>query len=157
MSDLSIDPNRHVSLAILVETVTSPMLMSHPAPICLEVDIDPDIPIPASVESTTAVIRSMTKQILAELDQGGDLLITGCKTESSIELELADDGPAIENRARSVPIAVAEAGADLKWQDCPQGGAAVTVSFPFVKSAGSHSERSNPTPAEADRPIRKAA
>ncbi|QDV65885.1 histidine kinase [Crateriforma conspicua] len=148
MSHLSIDPGASVSLALLVETVTAPMLMAHPAPVCLEVDIDPSIPVPADPALTTRVVRSIASQVLAELDAGGDLMITACQTDSAVELEIADDGPDIDKRSRSIPIAVAEAGAKLNWQNCPQGGAAVTIVFPRRSAASQKPE---------SRSVRRAA
>ncbi|SRR6056297_166861 len=130
MSHLPIDPTPDPSLAVLVETVTAPLLMAHPAPVCLEVDIDPSIPVPTGVAAMTEIVRAITAQMLSELGGGGDFVITACQTETTIELEMADDGPDKQHRSRSLPLAVAEAGATLNWMNCPQGGAAVTIVFP---------------------------
>lgn len=130
MSDLFIDPTAIGSLALLVETVTAPMLMAHSAPVCLEVDVDPDVSVPADVSWTVDLIQSLTRQILAELPDGGDLMITACETANTIELEMADSGGDIADRPTSLPIAAAKVGATVRWQNCPQGGAAVTIVFP---------------------------
>lgn len=153
MSDHSIDKNHDPSLAILVEIITSPLLMAHPAPICLEVDIPGDIPVPADEDQTREIVRSITRQILSTLPEGGDLMLTACQTSAGIELEFADNGPDVSERSCSRPLAVAQAGASIRWQNCPQGGAAATVTFPQKSAVQSKFDR----PTVAKVKPRKAA
>ena len=63
------------------------------------------------------------------MPEGGDLNIAACKTDQGVELELADSGGDIETRATRLPLAAAAIGAEVRWQNCPQGGGAVTVTF----------------------------
>jgi len=71
----------------------------------------------------------LVSQSLSEMPEGGDLTITACETAQGLELELADTGCDIENRVQRTPIAAAAMGVELVWQNCPQGGAAVTMTF----------------------------
>ena len=129
MTNQWVDPNSCRSLAVLVESVAAPLLIQHTAPVCLELDIDTSIEIPADPAGTVLLVRTLVGQALAEMSDGGDLTITACETTRGIELELADTGGDIEDRARRLPLAAAAIGAQVHWQNCPQGGGAVTVTF----------------------------
>ena len=129
MSYQWIDPTSCQSLVVLVEAVTAPLLLQHASPVCLEVDIDTDLGIPADASQTAELIRTVVKQSLAEMPDGGDLMITACETDRGIELEFADNGCDVQDRSQSLPLAAAAIGAQLSWQNCPQGGGAVTVTF----------------------------
>ncbi|WP_231741976.1 sensor histidine kinase family protein [Stieleria varia] len=125
-----INPQSCRSLAVLVETVTAPMLIAHKAPVCLEMDIPTGIPVPTNPEQTAELLRVLTAQALAEMPDGGDLTFTGCETSQGIELEVADTGCRIEEREKRLPMVAAAIDAKLLWQNCPQGGAAVTICLP---------------------------
>ncbi len=129
MSHHWIDPNACQSLAVLVESVTAKLLIEHSAAVCLEVDIDTSLRIPADPSGTVDLIGALVKQSLAEMPEGGELTITGCETDRGVELEFADTGDRVESRPTSFPIAASAIGAQLKWLNCPQGGAAVTITF----------------------------
>lgn len=122
-------------LAIVVETVASPLLMSHPAPVCLDVDIDGDIRLPVDSPSLCQVLDSLIRQALSEMPKGGELTITGCETPMGVEIELADTGRDVAERPCKLPMIAAAMSADIRWQDCPQGGGAVTLSIPFYKKS----------------------
>ena len=124
-----IDPSQCQSLAVLVESVTAPLLIEHEAGICLELDIDTSFGVPADSERMVDLLQALVNQALAEMPEGGDLTITACETAQGLELELADTGCDIENRLQSTPIAAAAMGLELVWQNCPQGGVAVTLTF----------------------------
>lgn len=129
MSEFWIDPTKCESLAVLVESVAGPMLIEHPAAICLEMDIDTEIPVPADPQHTCDLVRSLVGQSLREMTVDGDLTITAIETDRGLELEIADTGNDAADRSRSRPMAAAAIGAQLNWQDCPQGGSSVTVVF----------------------------
>lgn len=130
MSYQWIDPASCQSLAVLVEAVTAPLLVQHAAPVCLEMDIDLLMPIPADPAKTAELIRTLVAQSLVEMPQGGDLMITACESHRGVELEFADNGCDVNDRAQSLPLVAAAIDAQLNWQNCPQGGGAVTVTFP---------------------------
>ncbi len=136
MSHPWIDPNACQSLAVLVESVISPLLIEHTSAVCLEVDIDTDLGVPADAEKTVDLIRALVNQSLDEMVDGGDLTVTACETPTGVELELADTGCPIEARATRLPLAAAAIGATVQWQNCPQGGAAATIFF--RRSSGSN-------------------
>lgn len=130
MSVLQIDPSSFRSLAILVESVAVPLLREHPSPVCLEVEVDPEIEVPGDRAPTVELVRVLTQQALSVMPDGGDLTVTGLETDHGVELELADTGREVDGRERRLPMAAATLGADIRWQNCPQGGVAVTVRFP---------------------------
>ena len=130
MSTRWIKPGECQSLAVLVETVIGQILLQHEAPICLELDIDTDIDVPANAEQVVQLLSSLVAQSLEEMDGGGDLTVTAVCTSSGVELELADTGSAVEDRSKRLPMIAASMGASLSWQNCPQGGGAVTIIFP---------------------------
>lgn len=130
MTNHWIDPKTCQSLAVLVESVTAPLLIEHSSPICLELDIDTSISVPSDPARTVELVRTLTRQALSEMRHGGDLTITACETPAGLELEMADTGCRIEDRATLLPLAAAKIGAKVAWQNCPQGGGAVTVIFP---------------------------
>jgi len=92
--------------------------------------------VPADSERTVDLIQSLVNQSLSEMPHGGDLSITACETEQGLELELADTGCDIEKRSQRTPIAAAALGVQLVWQNCPQGGAAVTMTFRRQSGSG---------------------
>tara|TARA_R110002049_G_scaffold2750_8_gene22123 strand:- start:27256 stop:27678 length:423 start_codon:yes stop_codon:yes gene_type:complete len=129
MSHQWIDPTSCQSLVVLVETVTAPLLVQHAAPVCMEVDIDTNLGIPADPSQTASLVRTLVTQALTEMPDGGDLIITACETDRGIELEFADNGCDVQERAQNLPLVAAAIGARLEWSNCPQGGGAVTVTF----------------------------
>ncbi|WDQ18604.1 ATPase [Rhodopirellula sp. P2] len=135
MSHHFIGQDNDPPLAILVETLASPMLVAHPAPVCLEVDMDETLRLPADQASFCQLMESLIRQALIEMPEGGELTITGCQTNTGIEIELADSGAAVDQRACKLPMIAAALSAELNWQDCPQGGGAVTVKFPHYQVA----------------------
>ncbi|MEO1616346.1 MAG: ATPase [Planctomycetota bacterium] len=124
------EPNQCRSLLILVESVTAPLLIEHPAPVCLESDVESDLEVPGDAAQTAELIRSLTQQALDSMPDGGDLTVTACRVGDRMELEIADNGGSVFQRERKLPIVAAALNVRLQWQDCPQGGGAVTVSFP---------------------------
>jgi hypothetical protein len=136
MPDHWIDPSQCQSLAVLVESVTAPLLIEHKSPVCLELDIDTSLEVPADSGRTVDLVQTLVLQALLEMPDGGDLTITACETIHGLELELADTGNDIENRIQRMPIAAAALGVHIVWQNCPQGGAAVTVTFRRQSGSG---------------------
>ncbi len=130
MSHLWIDPSACPTLAVLVESVTAPLLMEHDSAVCLELDVDLDLTIPADPHRTADLIKALTLQALEEMPEGGDLTFTGCRTTAGIELEIADSGADLDTRPRLIPMTAASIGVQIEWQNCQQGGAAATIIFP---------------------------
>ncbi|MCC9657501.1 ATPase [Rhodopirellula halodulae] len=135
MSHQFIGRDNDPPLAILVETLASPMLVAHPAPVCLEVDMDESLRLPVDHPSFCQLMESLVRQALLEMPEGGELTITGCETHTGVEIELADTGSVVASRACKLPLIAAALSAELNWQDCPQGGGAVTVKFPRYQAA----------------------
>ncbi len=106
------------------------MLIEHRSRICLEMDVDVNLMVPGEPGPTIDLVRALVGQALVEMPEGGDLTLTAIETPRGIELEIADTGSDVENRSKSRPMVAAAIGATLQWQNCPQGGASVTVVFP---------------------------
>lgn len=125
----------HQTFAIVVESVASHLLMRHPAPICLEVDIDMDLRVNCDSDSLSQLVDSLVRQALLEMPSGGELTITACETTTGVELEIADTGRNVSERACKLPMVAASMAAELVWQNCPQGGGAVTARLPRYRQS----------------------
>lgn len=130
------EPEACRTLAVLIETVTAPMLIEHQSPVCLELDVDMELAVPCDKRSVAAIVETLCRQALAAMPDGGDLMITACDTPSGIDLEIADSGTDLESRERHLPFAAAAIDARMTWQSCPQGGVAVTIQFPGQQASG---------------------
>jgi hypothetical protein len=130
MSNQWIDPSSCRSLAVLVESVIAPLLIQHESPVCLELDIDTSLDVPGDASKTVELLKTLVSQSLSEMPEGGDLMVTACQTATGLELELADTGCDVNDREKRLPMAAASIGASVTWQNCPQGGGAVTIKFP---------------------------
>jgi hypothetical protein len=119
------------SLAVLVECVVSPLLREHPAPVCFEMNVPIDLMTTADRARLSELVTSLVRDSLDQMPDGGELMVTGCQTSHGIELEIADTGGDIEVRSNRLSLAAAALGCKPQWQNCPQGGAAVTLVLPF--------------------------
>lgn len=119
------------SLAVLVECVVSPLLREHPAPICFELNVPIDLMTTADRQRLSDVVRSLVRDSLEQMADGGELTVTGCLTAHGVELEIADTGSDVDSRGNKLSLAAAAMGCKPQWQNCPQGGAAVTLVLPF--------------------------
>lgn len=135
MSNQWIDPESCSCLAALVETVIGPLLLQYDAPVCLELDVPTSLPVPADAKQTAQLLETLVQQSLSQMTEGGDLMIMACETAGGIEMEVADSGSDVESRPCSLPLVAAAIGANLRWQNVPQGGAAVTVFFGHHRQA----------------------
>jgi len=95
----------------------------------VEVDVPEDIGIPTAIRPLRELVSALTQQATREIRAGGDLTFIGWESEDVCELEIADSGCSIAERSCTTPSATGLSGAELQWQDCPQGGAAVTLRF----------------------------
>ncbi|MEZ6088271.1 MAG: ATPase [Pirellulaceae bacterium] len=96
----------------------------------VEVDIPDDIGIPAPSVALSEWITALVKQASDQMRNGGELTFIGWESEQTCELEIADSGRDLRHRNCEVPRAVQLAGGNLRWNNCPQGGVAVTLSIP---------------------------
>ncbi len=120
-----------ISLAVLVEQVASPMLVAHPAPVLLDMDLRLDLMTTADRTQLKELIGTLIASSLREMPRGGELTISACQTANGVELEIADTGSDAESRNSLLPFSAAALGCKPHWQNCPQGGAAVTIVLPF--------------------------
>lgn len=108
---------------------------------CFELDISPHLQAPGDAETIAQLVGTLIDSALeacADDDQcvgPCELLITACELDGRVEIEVADNGPAVEYRPRRIPLVTAQLNANLFWQDCPQGGVAVTAVIPKSQQA----------------------
>ena len=97
------------------------------APVRLEVDVPADASFPVAPQRLAELVAAMVRGALDCLPSSGEITLTYWQAGDSCEIEVADNGPAIDARPRRLPLVAASLGAELVWQNCPQGGAAVTA------------------------------
>ena len=96
----------------------------------VDVDIPGEIPLPAELRWTQELVESLIRQSTQYMPQGGELTIVGWADGGACELEISDSGAPVESRhLSSISPLAAASGAELIWQNCPQGGGAVTIRF----------------------------
>lgn len=98
----------------------------------LEMDIPAELSFPRDSEKLAQLVQSLVGSAVASLECDGEIAVTAWQAGETLEIEVADSGPAVQDRPRFLPLAVGALGAELVWQNCPQGGAAVTVVVPRV-------------------------
>ncbi|WP_153559072.1 sensor histidine kinase [Roseimaritima sediminicola] len=121
------------SLRQLVERVTSQALANHAAAVTLTLDIDPRLAPPGDADDVTQLLQVLIGQSLNEM-AAGELSLIAWQGPQSLELEIADSGSPIEQRSCSLPMIAGKLGSRITRQNCPQGGAAVTIHFPGTAS-----------------------
>ena len=103
------------------------------AMIQLDLDIPEGVSFPVEPTQLTQLVQSLVSASASVLEEHGEISFTVWAAGETLEIEVADNGPALELRPRYLPMAAGTLGAELVWQNCPQGGAAVTVVVPRVK------------------------
>lgn len=116
-----------IQLAELIRQATDGLLVRHPAEIGCDFDLDPRIIVRQMPNEIRDLVHALVRQSLQEMEDGGELTITAWSDGERVELEIADTGRSVTQRPKCLPMVAAVVGARMHWQDCPQGGAAVTV------------------------------
>ncbi len=103
------------------------------------IDCPPDLLAPADPPSIRSTVTRLIEHAIDRMMRGGDLDIVVVSTPRGIEIEVADTGPtpavrpagAVQflPRSRSLPP-----GSFLEYEDCPQGGWAVTWVLPAARA-----------------------
>ena len=115
------------AFAQLIASVVAARIAQRRAAIQVEFDVDALAPMPSDPAAVSQLVRQLVDQAIDGMQGRGDLTITLWQNAGQLELELADSGVAVEQRPRRLSMLAASLGAQLRWQNCPQGGAAVTV------------------------------
>ena len=95
----------------------------------VEVDVPENIGIPTAIRPLRELVTALTQRATEHICDGGELTFIGWESSDACELEIADSGCSVAERSCTPPAVTNIAGAELVWQDCPQGGAAVTLHF----------------------------
>ncbi|HMP08385.1 MAG TPA: ATP-binding protein, partial [Lacipirellulaceae bacterium] len=122
----------------------------------VSVDVPPNTAIAADREMLRRAILNLVLNAVDAMPLGGELTITSYHGRAGFELEIADSGPGLvpEQMQRvfepffttkssgtglglSIVQRIAEAhGGRVTALNCPQGGAAFTIQFPFRRAIG---------------------
>lgn len=97
------------------------------ADVRLEIDAPAELRCGIDPVSLVELVTAMVRGAVACIPADGEITLTLWQSDSTCEIEVADNGPAVESRPRRLPLAAAALGAEMLWQNCPQGGAAVTA------------------------------
>lgn len=101
------------------------------AAIRVELDLPDVIEFPVDPVLFSRLVQSLTRAAAESLQNKansvGEISVTAWQAGETLEIEVADNGPPLDARPRYLPLTAAQLGADLVWQACPQGGAAVTA------------------------------
>lgn len=147
--DESDDPSFDVS-DVIEEVCGACELRSFRQGIQLEVDAPPYTMLHGDREQFRTVLQLLVAQTLEVTPRGSNLVLTAYSDEHGVEVEVADSGTGIahlldppqsafaagmtgQKKARNasdLSRLVAALGGDIHIQDCPEGGAAITVHFP---------------------------
>ncbi len=103
--------------------------------VSLELDVPDDLETTFASASLCQLVESLVRGSMDHLDEQdgrSELSISIWNLGNRLELEVADNGSAIETRPHLFPMIAAAMGIQLLWQNCPQGGAAVTAILPHV-------------------------
>jgi len=84
-------------------------------------------------------VTSLVQRALDGMQQGGDLVMTSYSFPDEFELEIADSGPGLSDRGSAglaaVRRIVSAHGGSILERNCPEGGAAFMLKFPFPRQA----------------------
>jgi signal transduction histidine kinase len=147
--DGSEDPSFDVS-DVIGEICEALELRSFRRGVLFEVDVPPYTMLQGDREQFRTVLQLLLAQTLEVTPRGSDLVITADRDEHGVEVEVADSGTGIahlfappasafttglagQKKARNaldLSRLIAALGGDIRVQDCPDGGAAITVHFP---------------------------
>ena len=114
------------------------------------IDVPPNTTVFADQEMTRSVLLNLIFNAMDAMPDGGEIVLTVYAGVHSIDLEIADSGPGLTDDVRDhlfepfyttkrdgtgLGLAVVERivrahGAQIAVQNCPEGGAAFTLSFP---------------------------
>jgi hypothetical protein len=101
--------------------------------VSLEWDVPTDLETTFAPESLCQLVESLVRGSMDHLDEQdgtSELSVSIWNLGNRLELEVADNGSSIESRPQRFPLIAASMGVQLLWQNCPQGGAAVTAILP---------------------------
>jgi signal transduction histidine kinase len=93
----------------------------------IELDVPAGLDFPVDHDQIRLMVHSLTRAAAKAVEAGGEITLTAWQAGESLEIEVADNGPPLEQRPRYLPMSAAALKAELIWQNCPQGGAAVTA------------------------------
>lgn len=84
-------------------------------------------------------VTNLARRALDGMRRGGDLVVTSYSFPDEFELEIADSGPGLSEAAgadlAAVRHVVSMHGGSFLARNCPEGGAAFMLRFPFPRQA----------------------
>ena len=132
------------SLESLIGHVIDRVMGGTDADFDINVDCDEDHRLNCDSGLAELLIESVVRSAVREMPGGGELSIASVRCDDGrIEIEVADTGSDVQTRFQSRPLVAAKLNAELRWQNCPQGGGAVTIAFPKSVAASRSATSSN--------------
>lgn len=121
-----------------------------------EIDAPRNLVFSADAAMLRRAVLNLALNAIDAMPGGGELILTACRTQHGLEIEVADSGPGLSDRDRlrvfepffttksngiglglSIVYRIAEAhGGGVLVRNCPQGGAAFTVHLPYFSTEG---------------------
>ena len=106
-------------------------------------DIPAGIPIPGDADAVAAALATLIETAVGAACAAGpasdfpsrpEVCITAVMTDAGLEIEVADSGTGVEDRATSTRAVAERCGGRLTVRPCPEGGSAVTLVLPTRKA-----------------------
>jgi K+-sensing histidine kinase KdpD len=107
--------------------------------VCVKLDVPTGELAWVDREMLHRAVTSLAERALDGMQQGGDFVVTSYSFPEEFELEIADSGPGLSEAAgaglAAVRRIVGAHGGSILERNCPEGGAAFILKFPFPKRA----------------------
>jgi signal transduction histidine kinase len=107
--------------------------------VCVKLDVPASELAWVDREMLHRAVASLAQRALDGMRRGGDLVVTSYSFPDEFELEIADSGPGLSEGTATDLAAVRHIvtvhGGSLLARNCPEGGAAFMLKFPFPRQA----------------------
>ena len=107
--------------------------------ICVKLDVPVGELAWVDREMLHRTVTSLAQRALDGMRQGGDFVVTSYSFPDEFELEIADSGPGLSEAAgadlAAVRHVVSMHGGSFLARNCPEGGVAFMLKFPFPRRA----------------------
>jgi two-component system sensor histidine kinase HydH len=107
--------------------------------VCVKLDVPAGELAWVDREMLQRAVTNLAQRALDGMRRGGDLVVTSYSFPDEFELEIADSGPGLSEGAgadlAAVRHVVSMHGGSFLARNCPEGGAAFMLRFPFPRQA----------------------
>jgi two-component system sensor histidine kinase HydH len=106
--------------------------------VCVKLDVPSGELAWVDREMLHRAVKSLAQRALDGMHHGGDLVVTSYSFPEEFELEIADSGPGLSEAPTDLAAVrriVGAHGGTFLARNCPEGGAAYMLKFPFPRQA----------------------